>query len=57
MLMGLWVIVSGYLGFTPDVMATNVTISGVLISGFALWGALEHQRMSDGQYGRRERHA
>ncbi len=57
MLLGLWVIVSGYLGFAPDVMATNVTISGILIAGFALWGALEHQRIGESRYSRTERHA
>ena len=41
-LMGLWIILSGYLGFTPEAMTTNLTISGIVVAGLALWGALQH---------------
>ncbi|MBX4210612.1 SPW repeat protein [Candidatus Parcubacteria bacterium] len=50
LLLGIWVIVSGYLNFTVQQMTTNLTISGILIAGLALWGALQHNMMTnDGQ--------
>ncbi len=45
LVVGLWIILSSYLGFTPDSMVTNFTISGIIVVGLALWGALEHNKM------------
>lgn len=41
-IVGLWIILSAYLGFTPANMATNLTISGIIVAVLALWGALKH---------------
>lgn len=52
---GLWVIASSYMGFTTDAMITNFTVSGIVVAGLALWGALEHRRMMSrgGEYSQR----
>jgi hypothetical protein len=42
-ILGLWVIVSGYITFTSVSLATNLTIIGIVIAVLALWGALENQ--------------
>jgi hypothetical protein len=47
LLFGLWVIASAYMGFTADTMATNLTISGIVIAGLSLWAALEQGRMGE----------
>lgn len=39
---GLWIIASAYMGFSLDAMATNLTISGIIVAALALWGALQH---------------
>jgi hypothetical protein len=43
MVLGLWIILSAYLGMTVQGMTTNLTLSGILIAGLALWGALKAQ--------------
>lgn len=42
---GLWLILSAYLGFTTSEMITNLTITGIIVAGLSLWGALEHNAM------------
>ncbi len=42
--LGLWVIVSGYVGFTGTDMATNLTVVGIVMAVLAIWGALEEQQ-------------
>ncbi len=39
-LLGLWVIISPFLGFSLSNLNTNLVISGVLIIIFGLWGAM-----------------
>ena len=41
LLAGIWVIISPYVGFSESAMTTNLVISGIVIGGLALWGALE----------------
>lgn len=62
LLLGIWVVISGYANFTPEGMATNLTITGIAIAALALWGALEHRAKHDRTTMRdtresRERHA
>lgn len=45
LLAGLWLILSAYLGFTPAMMVTNLTVTGVIVAALGLWGALEHNAM------------
>ena len=40
LLAGIWVIISPYVGFSESAMTTNLVISGIVIGGLALWGAL-----------------
>jgi hypothetical protein len=39
-LVGLWIVLSAYLGFSSDTMVMNLTISGIIVAILALWGAL-----------------
>jgi hypothetical protein len=50
---GLWIILSGYLSFSPESTVVNLTISGLVVAGLALWGALEHNAMTSGEQTRR----
>ena len=43
LVVGLWIILSSYFNFTPAQMVTNFTISGIVVAGLALWGALQRQ--------------
>ena len=52
---GLWIILSGYIGFTGSGIATNMTITGILVAGLALWGALQHNTMTRGDRRNEER--
>ena len=45
-LLGLWIIGSGYVGFTAQGLTTNSTIVGILVALLALWGALEYTSRS-----------
>ncbi|MCC2630805.1 MAG: hypothetical protein K0S38_614 [Candidatus Paceibacter sp.] len=54
-LAGLWLILSAYLGFTVDTMVINLTVTGIVVAGLALWGALEHNTMTRDE--RMHRHA
>jgi hypothetical protein len=46
LILGLWVIVSGFLNLSPSALATDLTVTGVIIAALALWGALEYQSKS-----------
>jgi hypothetical protein len=52
---GLWIILSAFLGFTTDAMVVNLTVSGIVVAGLALWGALDHNAMMSKD--RMQRHA
>jgi hypothetical protein len=39
-LVGLWVILSGFINLTTQGMQTNLIISGIVIAVLAIWGAL-----------------
>ena len=43
LVLGLWIILSAFAGFTASGTVTNLTVTGLLITAFALWGALRHQ--------------
>lgn len=43
LIVGLWVIISAFAEFTPEFMVANLTISGIIVAGLAVWGALEHR--------------
>lgn len=42
-LLGLWVILSAITDFTFVSQTTNLTITGLLIVLFGIWGAVQHQ--------------
>jgi len=42
LVVGLWIIVSSYLGFSADQMVTNFTVSGIIVAILAVWGALQN---------------
>jgi FtsH-binding integral membrane protein len=44
-IVGLWIIVSAFVGLTPDAMVTNLAVSGIAVAVLALWGALQHNSM------------
>lgn len=50
LIVGLWIILSSYLNFTPSGMVTNFTISGIVVAVLATWGALEHKRMMEDEH-------
>ena len=54
---GLWIILSAFLGFTPDNMVVNLVISGIVVAGLALWGALQHNMAIAEGEGSMRRHA
>ncbi len=56
LILALWIILSGYMNFTPSAMTTSVTISGIAIAILALWGALSY-RSHEESYGREHSHA
>jgi hypothetical protein len=59
LIVGLWIVVSAYLGFGAETMATNFVVSGAIVAVLALWGALQHNRMMhhDRPHERMQRHA
>jgi hypothetical protein len=54
LVLGLWVVLSGYLNLSPQAYATDLTISGLAIAALALWGALQHRNRYES---RRHSHA
>lgn len=51
LIVGLWIILSGYIDLGPQATTANLTIAGIVIALMALWGALEYRR-EDSDYGR-----
>jgi hypothetical protein len=45
LVLGLWVIASGYLGFSGTDMATNLTVTGVIMAGLALWSGVKEREL------------
>ncbi|MBI4363652.1 MAG: SPW repeat protein [Candidatus Doudnabacteria bacterium] len=41
LLAGIWLIISPYVGFSTAAMTTNLVITGVIVGGLSLWGAME----------------
>lgn len=41
LVLGLWIILSAYLGLTSSQMITNLTLSGIIVSALAVWSILE----------------
>jgi hypothetical protein len=52
-IVGLWIILSAYIGMSAAGMVTNLTISGIIVAVLALWGALSNQNETE----RLHRHA
>lgn len=50
--LGLWLAVSAYTGMTLAGLTLNLTVTGIVIAGLALWGALKHQSMERGEHHR-----
>jgi len=51
LVVGLWIILSGYLSFTPETTTTNLTIAGIVIVGMAIWGIADY-RSRTGEHSR-----
>jgi len=57
-IVGLWIILSGYIAFGPAANATNLTIAGIIVAALALWSALENRSFSHNRdYEHRHSHA
>lgn len=37
--LGLWLILSAFIGFTPSAMTTNLVIVGIVVAILGFWGA------------------
>ncbi|MFA6552262.1 MAG: SPW repeat protein [Candidatus Paceibacterota bacterium] len=46
-LIGLWVIISPFVGFAGDSLSTDLVISGILLIIFSLWGAASSSYQKD----------
>lgn len=42
-ILGLWIVLSGYVGLSVAGMVTNVTLVGAVIAILGIWGALAEQ--------------
>ena len=54
-IVGLWVILSGYMSFGPAANTTNLTIAGIVVAGLALWAIIDarsHVSESDREHRR-----
>ncbi len=49
-ILGLWILASAYFGFSPTGFMTNMTICGILVAIFALWGALDYRHRQTPEY-------
>lgn len=47
-ILGLWVLISPFVGLTPEAMTTNLVIVGIVIALLGFWGALQHQYRHEG---------
>ncbi len=41
---GLWIILSAFLGFTSDVMFSNLIITGLVVAVLSLWEEFQYER-------------
>ncbi len=57
LILGLWIILSAYLNMSPSSLATNLTISGLLVAALALWAALQYRSKSGNMYSGRDTHS
>lgn len=55
LILGLWIAVSAYVGFSASVMAMNLLVTGLVVAALSLWGALAHR--SEETYLHSPRHA
>jgi hypothetical protein len=52
--LGLWVILSAFLGFSAEAMTTNLVIVGIVVAILGFWGAYD---ASKGETSNRRMHA
>ncbi len=52
---GLWLILSGFLNFSPAAMTTNFFVVGIIVAILGLWGALQY-RSTDSRYQQQHSH-
>ena len=45
-ILGLWVIVVAFLGFTGNTLMWTLVITGVVVAILGFWGAYEHGQMA-----------
>ena len=50
LILGLWIALSAYLGFSGGGMTTNLTIVGLVVAVLALWGALSYRTDYSGEH-------
>ncbi len=43
-ILGLWVLISPFLGFTTDQMTTNLVIVGIVMAVSGFWGAAQYRQ-------------
>lgn len=44
-IVGLWIILSGFMNLSVEAMTTNLFVSGAIVAILGLWGALSHRSM------------
>ena len=42
-IVGLWIILSAFLGFSADAMVPNLVISGIIVAVLSLWEEFEYR--------------
>lgn len=50
LILGLWIILSSFIQFSSISMATNLTVTGLIIAAVALWGGLEHESHNEPEH-------
>ncbi|MEK9156138.1 MAG: SPW repeat protein [Patescibacteria group bacterium] len=44
-ILGIWVLLVPFLGFTPEALTSVLVVTGLVIAILGFWGAAEHRRM------------
>ncbi|MFZ2887259.1 MAG: hypothetical protein WA021_05565 [Minisyncoccia bacterium] len=44
-LLGLWVIALAFLGLSSEAQMWTLAVTGLVIGGLAMWGAVSHEQM------------
>ncbi len=56
-ILGLWVLISPFLGFSPDGMTTNLVIVGILVAILGFAGAVQERKYREDVHTHTHQHA